>query len=174
MIQGTKMIKNQLKLFSTILLGYALLSGCSSKSALSVFGEDSLYERGLEYTLIDDIVNSLETKAIINATYLNATNIDNWDNEYQNFLIGIYIVHDNEKEENQFLNNKNYHLTLNDKNISKTEVLLSTNILWEHIPVRNPHAKYYITSFQKDKNTSLNLVYKHSSLGMASLSFEAE
>ena len=168
------MIKKQLKFVSTLVIGIMLCSGCSSKSALSVFGKDSLYEKGLEYTVVDDIVNSFETKAIINATYLNATNSDRWDNKFHNFLVGIYIVEDNEKEENQFLNNKKYQLTLNDHNITKTEVLLSTNILWEHIPVKNPHAKYYITSFQKDDSRSLALTYKHSTLGKVTLSFVAE
>ncbi|MCK5294860.1 MAG: hypothetical protein KAJ49_09420 [Arcobacteraceae bacterium] len=168
------MIKKQLKFFSTLVIGFTLLSGCSSKSSLSVFGEDSLYEKGLEHTVVNDIVNSFETKAIVNATYLNATNSDKWDDEFHNFLVGIYIVNDNEEVENQFLNNKKYQLTLNDNNISKNEVLLSTNILWEHIPIKNPHAKYYITSFQKNDDKTLNLVYKHTILGKVTLSFVVE
>ena len=168
------MINKQIRFFMAVTLSLTFITGCASKSALSVFGEDSIYERGLEYTLVDDIVNSFETKAIINATYLNSTDVDSWDNEYHNFLVGIYIVNDNEKDEDKFLNNKKYNLTLNDKNTTKTEVLTSTNILWNHIPVKNPHAKYYITSFDKDKNSTLKLKYEHTTLGKVSLSFSAE
>jgi len=168
------MINKQLKLIFISLVLSVFFLGCSSKSALSVFGDDILYERGLEYTQVDDIINSFETKAIINATYLNSTDPKKWDNKYQNFLVGIYIVNDNDKKENQFLNNKKYILTLNDQNISKSYELKSTNYLWDHIPVKNPHAKYYIVSFKKDNSKELKLMYKNATYKPVILSFVAE
>jgi hypothetical protein len=156
-----------------IMIGLVLFSGCTTKSALSVFGQDSIYEKGLEYTQVDDIINSLETKAILNATYLNAID-EKYNDEFHNFLVGIYIVNDNEKDEDKFLNNKKYILTLNNQQINKSKQLVSTHTLWEHIPMKNPHAKYYIVSFKKDASTTLNLQYKHKIFGLLSLSFVAE
>jgi len=149
-----------IKSFSMILLVSSLFFGCSSKSAMSVFDSDELYEKGLEYTQVEDIINSFETKAIINATYLNSTD-SSWDNDYQNFLIGIYIVDDNSDEKDMYINNKKYKLTLNDKTPFKIKELKSTNKLYNHIPVKNPHAKYYIVSFKKDDKKTLKLVYEN-------------
>ena len=169
------MIKKRLKTFAYLSLTTILLTSCTSKSALSVFGEDSLYEKGLEYTKVSDIVNTLETKAIINATYLNSSHPKKWDNNNQNFLIGIYIVNDNDKDENKYINNNKYKLTLNDKNVSSYSELKSTDELWDHIPIKNPHAKYYITTFKKDKSVkNLKLKYKNAIFGGVTLSFVSE
>jgi len=149
--------------------------GCSSKSALSVFDGDVLYEKGLEHSRVGDIINSFETKAILNATYLNATDSGKYDDEFHNFLVGIYITEDNEEEKDKFLNNKKYLLTLNNQDINKTEELQTTHYLWEHIPLKNPYAKYYIVSFPKQKNVNpLLLEYANSNLGKVTLSFPAE
>jgi len=122
----------------SILATFLLFSvGCSSKSALSVFNGDVLYEKGLEYSRVGDIVNSFETKAILNATYLNSTQSSKYDDKFHNFLVGIYITEDNEEEKDKFLNNKKYTLTLNNQDINKTEELQTTNYLWEHIPLKN-------------------------------------
>lgn len=149
--------------------------GCSSKSALSVFNGDTLYEKGLEYSRVGDIVNSFETKAILNATYLNSTDSSKYDDDFHNFLVGVYITEDNKEEKDQFLNNKKYTLTLNNQDINKTEELKTTNYLWEHIPLKNPYARYYIVSFNKQKNVnSLALKYENPTLGKVTLSFRAE
>jgi hypothetical protein len=158
-----------------ILVCLLVFSGCASKSALSVFDGDKLYEKGLEYSMVGDIINSLETKAIINATYLNSTDSVKYNNEFHNFLVGIYITEDNKEPKDMFLNNKKYVLTLNDKEIEKVEELSTTNYLWEHIPIKNPYAKYYIVSFKKEKNkNSLNLKYENINLGKVILSFQGE
>jgi hypothetical protein len=169
------MIKKHLKTFACLSLLSISLVSCTSKSALSVFGEDSLYERGLEYTKVADIINSLETKAIINITYLNSSHSKKWDNKNQNFLIGIYIVNDNEKDRDKYLNNNKYQLTLNNTNITSSVELNSTNDLWEHIPIKNPHAKYYVTTFDKnDSIKTLSLNYKHTTFGGVTLLFASE
>ncbi len=149
--------------------------GCSSKSAFSVFNSDLLYEKGMEYTKVGDIVNSFETKAILNATYLNTTDSAKYDDKFQNFLVGIYITEDNEEAKDQFLNNKKYILTLNGKDFNKTEELETSHELWEHIPLKNPYAKYYIVSFEKEENiNSLSLEYSNPNQGKVTLSFQGE
>ncbi len=167
------MDKKMVKSIYILLVAIFMFSGCSTKSALSVFGGDTVYEKGLEDTKVDDIVNSFETKAILNATYLNILNPQKWDNKYQNFLVGIYIVDDNNDEENKYLNNKNYILTLNGKTTDKIEELNSLNPLWDHIPLKNPQAKYYIVSFKKDINNTLKLEYSHKIYGKITMTFQA-
>jgi hypothetical protein len=149
--------------------------GCSSKSALGIFESDVLYEKGLEHSRVGDIINSFETKAILNATYLNSTDSSKYDDEFHNFLVGIYITEDNKEIKDQFINNKKYILTLNNKDINKTEELQTTDYLWEHIPLKNPYAKYYIVSFNKQENVnSLVLKYENFTIGKVTLSFPAE
>jgi|GEM_PF-1235279 len=161
------------KLTFTVFLLF--LVGCSSKSASSVFSGDLLYEKGMEYSKVGDIINSFETKAILNATYLNSADNMKYDDNFQNFLVGIYITEDNKEEKNKFLNNTKYLLTLNGANIDKLEELQTTHYLWEHIPLKNPHAKYYIISFKKQKKVNaLLLEYSNLTLGKVTLSFQGE
>ncbi len=149
--------------------------GCSNKSASSVFSSDLLYEKGMEHSKVGDIVNSFETKAILNATYLNSTDSSKYDDSFHNFLVGIYITEDNKEENDKFLNNKLYALTLNSQESNKTEELQTTNYLWEHIPLKNPYAKYYIVSFNKRENVnSLSLEYSNPNQGKVTLSFQGE
>ena len=155
-------------------LGIVVILGGCNQSALSVFGEDAVYQKGLEYTEVRDIVQSFETQAIINATYLNSTDPEKWDNKYHNFLVGIYISEDNENKEEQYLNNKKYTLTLNNKEYKKASELQSSSYLYNHIPLKNPHAKYYIISFEKDDTSKLVMRYKSITSGMVDLNFEAE
>lgn len=158
-------------LTATILL---TLGGCMSQSALSVFGEDAVYEKGLEYTQVSDIVQSFETKAILNATYLNSSEPKKWDNGKENFLVGIYITDDNKKEKDRYINNTKYSLTLNDKSYEKIEELEPSSYLYSHIPLKNPHAKYYIATFVKDGNETLVLKYENTTDGKAVLTFQAQ
>ena len=160
----------------SVLAAFLLFSvGCSSKSAMNVFNSDSLYEKGLEYTKVGDIVSSFETKAILNATYLNGTDSSKYNDDFQNFLVGVYITEDNTEDKDKFLNNIKYKLTLNGDDFNKSEELESTNYLWEHIPLKNPHAKYYIVSFNKKEGVnSLLLEYSNSTQGKVTLSFPAE
>jgi len=66
-------------------------------------------------------------------------------------------------------------LTLNNQDINKTEELQTTNSLWEHIPLKNPYARYYIVSFNKQENVnSLALKYENPNLGKVILSFQGE
>ena len=136
-----------------------------SKSTPSVFNGDSLYKKGLEYTQIGNIVSKLETKAIINATYLNRSDPKLYNNNYQNFLVGIYNIDEN----------KNYKLTLNNKDINSSIKIDKKDEIYNNIPLKNPHANYYIVSFSKVKDeTTLNLIYTHPIYGKVTLPFVAE
>ena len=149
-------------------------SGCSNKGAFKYFKSDPLYEKSLEYTKVGQIISDFETKAIINATYLNSADPKKWDNNYQNFLIGIYIFDDSDDEKKQFIHNPNYKLSLNKKAPYKIKELKKTSYLYGHIPLFNSHAKYYIISFKKDENSTLNLTYENKYYGKTQLQFSAE
>lgn len=154
---------------------FLLLGGCAHHEVFSVLKSDTLYEKGLDYTKTAHIVNSFETKAILNATYLNSVDGEKYDDLYHNFLVGVYITEDNEKEEEKYLENEKYSLTLNGKIIDKKEKLENKHPLFEHIPLKNPYAKYYIISFLKEKNQyNLSLEYQHPTLGKVILDFQGE
>jgi hypothetical protein len=154
-----------------ILFGILLIftfTSCSKKT-LNIISKDNLYERGLEYTQVSTINNKQETKAILNATYLNPSIPEVYDNEYNEFLVGIYII--NDEKVKQPLNNKNYKLTLNTKSILSQYKLNDKDDLSKHIPFKNPYATYYIVRFKKDTTTTLKLRFSHKIFGEASSSY---
>ncbi len=153
---------------------YLLFSGC--QSALNVFNKtDTQYEKGLQHTKVKPILFKDDTIAIINATYLNSINTDKWNDEKQNFLIGIYISKDEKKDDKKFINNPQYKITLNGKNYIKAELFTKEHSkLYKDIPLKNPWAKYYLVSFNDIKNKTVKLEYTHIKFGKAVLSFEKE
>jgi uncharacterized protein YceK len=155
--------------FTIILL---LLSGC--QSAMSVFDKSNTqYERGLQHTKVKSIIYKDETKAIINITYLNSMDNDNWDDKFQNFLVGIYISQDNEIENTKFLHNNRYILTMNGEKYIKSNPDIKRYRFFKNIPLKNPWARYYIVSFEdiKEKNI-LTLKYTNPIFGTATIEFE--
>jgi hypothetical protein len=160
--------------FSNLILFIFLLSGC--QSAMSVFDKSNTqYEKGLQHTKVKPIVYKNETKAIINVSYLNSIDTKKWDNQYQNFLVGIYINEDEPEENMRYINNTNYSLTMNDKPFIKQTIFTNQYKLYENIPLKNPWAKYYIISFNKNGESKvLNLKYKHLKFGELTLDFKKE
>ncbi len=148
-------------------------NGC--QSALNVFNKTgSQYEKGLQHTKVKNLIYENETKAIINVTYLNSMDNKKWDNEYQNFLIGIYISKDNKNKSKTYLSNAKYTLTENDRYFVKNTIISKEHSLYKNIPIKNPWAKYYIVSFIKGSDKILVLKYSHAKFGKVNFSFEAE
>jgi len=168
-------MKQVLKL-SFLSLLILFLSGC--QSAMSIFSKrDGQYEKSLQYTKIGTLTYKNSTKAIINITYLNSVDSKKWDDQYQNFLVGIYMSDKNINE--TFINNPNYKLTLNNNKFISSTVLTKKNSLYNNIPLKNPWAKYYILTFKKDKlfynnNQILSLKYANPLFGKVQLSFQKE
>ncbi len=147
----------------------AIFNACTNKN-LSIISEGKLFKRGMEYTKLSSIVYKNNTKAIVNATYLNPTYSNKYDNGYENFLIGVYITSNNSKLKD--LSNKQYTLSLND-NINYTKKLISKDDkLLQNIPIENPYALYYIVSFKDVKSEKLTLSYKHKVFGTSSSNFK--
>jgi hypothetical protein len=154
------------------LLLFFIFTGC--QNAFNVFNKNGTnYEKGLQYTKVKAIIYKNQTKAIINITYLNLVDTKKWDNEYQNFLVGIYISEDNELKNTQYINNTRYKLTINDISFTKYKELKKDDKLYKSIPLLNPWAKYYVMSIYKNKkNKNIVLKYTNPNFGFILLSFE--
>lgn len=150
-----------------------VFSGCEKTLKISNKTGNN-YERGLQHTKVGAISYKKQTKAILNVTYLNAFYPNKWDNEFQNFLVGIYISEDNEIESTKFIHNSRYTLTIDNKKYTKYSRVKKDDKLYKNIPLFNPWARYYVISVYKNKSNNLNINYKNPNFGSISISFEKE
>ena len=140
---------------------------------MSVFNnKNSYYERGLQNTKVKSIMYKNTTKAIINITYLNTVYNKQWNNENQNFLVGIYISTNNDNE--KILKNKEYKITLDGKIYTQSKLITKDDTLYKNIPLKNPWATYYVLSFDTNKTKTINFEYTHSKFGKVILPFAKE
>lgn len=157
-----------------IVIIVALAFQACIKNSQNVIGKNNLYKTGLEYTQVNDLVYSFETKAILNTTYLNISDPSKYDNPNENsFLIGIYIVNDNEKKEKKALNNKKFILSLNSNTEYTKQLINKSDEIYENIPVLNPYAQYYMVKFKKDKSKIINIKYSHTNFGSITSKYES-
>jgi hypothetical protein len=145
------------KIFLIILTVF--FSGCGIQSALK---HDPFYEKTLKYTQRSQILNSLETKALIDAIYLN----DLYKNKFKNptFLIGIYNDFDNT------LTNQEFSIYLNSKKPIKISKNIPNFILYKQFPFYNSWMTYYLVEFPKTKKPYV-LEYKSKHWGEVKITF---
>ena len=136
-----------------------LFTGCSIKNALK---QDPLYNKTLTYTQRGQIINSLETKALIDAVYLNPI----YKNKFKNptFLIGVYNNFKNS------INNAEYNLTLNNKSPIKISKQIPSFIIYKNYPFYNEWMQYYIVEFNKTSKPYI-LEYKSKYYGKVKFTF---
>ena len=160
-------MKKDIKILSIIsVVGlFILLSGCTSKSATSVFDKDPRYAQNLQYTQVGKIIVKDEVEALINVTYLNSVDSSKWDNEKQNFLVGTYITNKTSED---------YNLTMNKQPIISTVTIKKSDEIYKNIAMRNNWADYSIVTFDDNESLNLNILYSHPKDGNASLTFEKE
>ena len=142
-----------------LLIIMLLFTGCSIKNA---FKQDPLYEKALTHTQRGQIINSLETKALIDVVYLNPL----YKNKFENptFLVGVY------NEFNNSLNNEEFTLTLNGEKPIKISSSIPEYILYKNFPFYNSWMKYYIVEYNQT-DTPLKLIYKSIHWGEADFTF---
>lgn len=161
-----------------------VLGGCGStmqeeaNSAFKMFNKDQFYEKALIQTKSSQIINSLETKAKISATYLNKIDSKYVDGEY--FFVGVYIVNDDDDGKKSGLANKRFRLYINntDKKAEKSaqieaevvELLRNDDDAVRKMPHTENWSRYYIVKFPTQKTPSLTMEYK-SEYGKAVLLF---
>lgn len=150
-------------------------AGCTPPSALSFFKDDKIKASAIQYTQKADISFEGEVEAILNVTYLNSVDKD-FQDENQNFIVGIYITRDNEKDESRFLNNENFTLSMNGRDPIYLDELHVQHKMYGHIPLYNNWAKYYLVKFDTKKNEEVLKISLNSEKHKksATISFEVE
>jgi hypothetical protein len=142
-----------------ILVFFLLFSGCALKQA---FNKDKLYNKVLSYTKRAQVLASLETKALIDAVYLNPLYKDKFKNP--TFLIGVY------NSFNNTLNNEEFQIYLNGQKPLRVSKKIPKYILYKEFPFYNSWMSYYIVEFPKTAKPYV-IEYKSKHWGEAKLSF---
>jgi len=142
-----------------LLIFLLFFTGCSIKTALK---QDPIYQKTLTYTQRGQIINSLETKALIDAVYLNPL----FKNRFQNptFLVGVYNDFDNALVNNEF------NLTLNSQKPVKITKEIPSYIIYKKFPFYNEWMSYYIVEFPQTQSP-LILEYKSKHWGEVKFTF---
>jgi len=142
-----------------LLIFMILFTGCSIKNALK---QDPVYEKALTHTQRGQIISSLETKALIDAIYLNPL----YKNKFKNptFLIGVYNDFDN------MLINEEFNLTLNGQKPAKISTQIPKFIIFKNFPFYNGWMNYYIVEFN-ETTSPLKLIYKSKHWGEVDFTF---
>lgn len=150
------------KIFLAIFIIF--FTGCSTKVS-QVFQKDNKYITLTQYTKRAQMVKSLETIALINATYLNPILGEN--NETKNneiFIIGVYNSNDYKGYEKGGLFNPNYHLTLNDQNFTKAIKADKIKLNLADYPFYNKWMKYYKVYFPETNSSTLTIKYTNTEM----------
>ena len=150
------------KTFILLFLIPFLFLSCTAKN-IDLLVKDSVYKKGSEYTKLKTIIKDNDVKGIINITYLNPVYPKKFDNNYNEFLVGIYL--------DDFTDD--YMMYLNDKRYISNNLISKDTKLYKNIPVFNPHAKYYIYKFKKDNEEKITLVFSHKIYGDINFKFKS-
>ena len=152
------------KIYSIMLFCVVLLLGCS-RSATSVLDKEPVFAKSLQYTQVGKIIKNKEVTAFVNVTYLNITDQTQWDNGYENFLIGFY-------DDNSEVPVGTIELKGADF-IKKTKVDKEDKI-YKNIALKSNWSEYFIYTFTDTKDNNLSLIYHHPSNAEVVLSFPKE
>jgi len=142
-----------------LLIMLLFFTGCSLKTALK---QDPIYQQTMIYTQRGQIINSLETKALIDAVYLNPLYQDKFKNP--TFLIGVYNDFENA------LQNQEFSLTLNGQKPLKVSTQIPDFIMYKKFPFYNEWMTYYLVEFNS-ASKPYNLVYKSRHWGEVKFTF---
>ncbi|WP_419769653.1 MAG: hypothetical protein ACNI3C_09995 [Candidatus Marinarcus sp.] len=157
--------------FAPLILSSFLFVGCTPPMAMTHFEKNKLYSNALQYTKKADILFQNEVKVMMNVTYLNSVD-SMWDNEYENFIVGVYVVEDENHKTEDFLSQEAFKLTLNGREYISKEFLDKNHKMLNNIPLFNSWAKYYVIKFEKNsEDTTLVLTLENTTFGRGSVSF---
>ena len=138
-----------------------LFAGCSSKVS-DIFKKDDKYITLTQYTQRGQITRSLETIALINATYLNPIlGENNKTKKYEIFIIGVYNSNDYKGYEKGGIHNPHYKLTMNDMNYTKAIKADEKKLNLADYPFYNKWMKYYEVYFPKTDAKILKITYSN-------------
>jgi hypothetical protein len=160
-----------------LLSSVLLFSACSIKENSNIsqlFKKDDIYHISLMNTKKAQLIASLETKALLTATYLNPvfdyiecneTCVSTPDAEY--FFVGVYIT---DSEDHAF-NKRGYHLKLNGKKPLGIQKLKKDDPLRYQMPMINNWSTYYKVKFPKVEGNDLNLTFENDRFGKDTLTY---
>ena len=179
MVLTYSFIKKGFLMYKKILLlsSVLLFSACSIKENSNIaqlFKKDDIYHISLQNTKKAQLIASLETKALLTATYLNPVfdHIEcneacqsNPNEEF--FFVGVYIT---DSEVNEF-NSRGYSLKLNGKKPLGIQKLEKDDPLRYQMPMINNWSTYYKVKFPKVKGNDLNLTFENDRFGKDTLTY---
>ena len=142
-----------------LLVLFLIFTGCGVKKIIK---NDPIYENTLKYTQRGQIINSLETKALIDAVYLNPLYRKKFKNP--TFLIGVYNDFDNKLINNEF------NLTLNGNPPTKISQNIPKFIPYKFYPFYNAWMNYYLVEFN-ETSKPYKLIYKSKHWGEVDFTF---
>jgi len=165
------------KIFLLVLI--LLFNGCLKKNIedtklSKLTKRDDIYYVALLNTQKGQIVASLETKALLIATYLNpvfrdkskcSICFDTSDGEY--FLVGLFI---NGERESKF-GDSGYNINLNGVEPMELKEVDRDDPLLKEMPMVNNWSTYYIAIFPKQDSNKLILNFKSDLFGEDKLEF---
>jgi uncharacterized membrane protein YobD (UPF0266 family) len=154
------------------------LTACNIKEDSNIaqlFKKDDIYHISLLNTQKAQLIASLETKALLTATYLNPVyahaNCKNCRISIKNgeyFFIGIYI---NNSKTHHF-NNKGYALTLDGVAPIEIKKLDKDDPLKYEMPMVDNWSTYYMVKFPRSNMSKFNLIFESDRFGKDTLEFE--
>ena len=160
-----------------VLSSVLLFSACSIKensNLAQLFKKDDIYHISLMNTKKAQLIASLETKALLTATYLNPvfdyieckeSCTASPNAEY--FFVGVYIT---DSEDHEF-NSKGYLLKLNGKKPLGVQKLEKDDPLRYQMPMINNWSTYYKVKFPKVEGNDLNLTFENDRFGKDTLTY---
>lgn len=158
--------------FSWLALSALLMfSGCSQKGAFDLFSMDESHERAVEQLRTGTIVQSLETKAIFSAVYLNPIHPTQYkEGEY--FIGAFYFDKGNLDTKKWDLETYGYSLSMNGKKAKVFEELKQNDPRRAMIPIQNNWNRYYLMGFDPSTSTFLALKLENNQTGQVVLNYQ--
>lgn len=167
-----------------LLVSMLLFISCSEKNKSNMkqlFHQDDIYHISLLNTQKAQLIASLETKALLTATYLNPVytrdscngRVDScahlcktiYEGEY--FFVGVFI---RDSKKHQF-NNKGYSLTLNGIEPLEVKKLEKDDPLKYEMPMVDNWSTYYRVKFPSTDLKKFNLIFSSDRFGIDKLEF---
>ena len=162
-------MKKRLLCLATLLI----LTGCETK-VTAVLHQSPTQITIMKNTQRGQIINSLDTIAMINATYLNPTlKPDNKEaKKYEIFVVGVYNSNDIKGYEKGGIHNPNYTLRMNNSNYEFAKKADIKKMQLSTYPFYNQWMKYYLVYFPKTDSNVMKLTYKNKEFGSTTLIFK--
>lgn len=152
---------------------FVLFTGCGSKyiDALDINKEKAVYA---EATQKGEILNSLNTVAIVTATYLNQAKPDTYGDQNQSFLVGVYYPSASMSDQNLGLSNPHAKIYIESAGVTYEPILSEKinpdNKMLINMPLFNSWNDYYYMVFNVP-GRDMNFVFKDKNYGQSILHF---